>query len=238
MNSFFHNLHYELMNIFILVSIPWISTMIFSIAGGSIAEFIGRKPTLIFGQLCMVLGWAMVYFANHFPLTLAGRFVTGIGIGITLPVQTLHLSEIALIKMRGVLSMMNYLIMNIANIFILMVGDNYSLEMVIVMSAFPSIIFFAGAFFLPESPMWLVKKGHLLQAKQALLRLRGPDYDYSYEIEELEALVKSKEDTKCMEKLTELKSRRNMAPFLITTSFLMLQVCTSTFLSIFVSQKV
>ena len=125
--------------------------------------------------------------------------------------------------------MMNYLIMNIANIFILMVGDNYSLEMVIVMSAFPSIIFFAGAFFLPESPMWLVKKGHLLQAKQALLRLRGPDYDYSYEIEELEALVKSKEDTKCMEKLTELKSRRNMAPFLITTSFLMLQVRTVHF---------
>ena len=209
---------------FIIVSIPWISTMIFAIAGGSIAEFMGRKPTLILGQLCMLLGWMMVYFANHFPLALAGRFVTGIGIGITLPVQTLHLSEIALIKMRGVLSMMNYLIMNFSNIYILMVGDNCSLDLVIAMSACPSLIFFVGALFLPESPMWLVKKGHLPQAKQALLRLRGSSYDYSYEIEELEALVKSKDDTNWMEKLKELKSRRNMVPFLITTSFLMLQV--------------
>ena len=198
--------------------------MIFAIAGGSIAEFMGRKPTLILGQLCMLLGWMMVYFANHFPLALAGRFVTGIGIGITLPVQTLHLSEIALIKMRGVLSMMNYLIMNFSNIYILMVGDNYSLDLVIAMSALPSLIFFVGVLFLPESPMWLVKKGHLPQAKQALLRLRGSSYDYSYEIEELEALVKSKDDTNWMEKLKELKSRRNMVPFLITTSFLMLQV--------------
>ena len=212
------------LHFFILVSIPWISTMIFSIAGGSIAEFIGRKSTLILGQLCMILGWVMVYFANHFPLALAGRFVTGIGIGITLPVQTLHLSEIALIKMRGVLSMMNYLIMNVANIFILMVGDNYSLDLVIVMSACPSIIFLVGAIFLPESPMWLVKKGRLPQAKQSLLRLRGSSYDCSYEIEELATLVQSKEDTKWMEKLKELKSRKNMAPFLITTSFLMLQV--------------
>ena len=52
---------------FILVSIPWISIIIFSIAGGSIAELIGRKPSLILGQLFMILGWVVIYFANHFP---------------------------------------------------------------------------------------------------------------------------------------------------------------------------
>ena len=198
--------------------------MIFSIAGGSIAELIGRKPTLILGQLCMILGWVVIYFAHHFPMALSGRFITGIGIGITLPVQTLYLSEIALVKMRGILSMMNYLIMNVANIFILMVGNNFSLNVVIGVSVLPSLLFLGSSFFLPESPMWLVKKGHLSRAKEALLKLRGQNYDYRYEIEELQTLVEFREDTKCLDKLKELKSRSNMIPFFITMVFLMLQV--------------
>ena len=209
---------------FIIVSIPWISIIIFSIAGGSIAELIGRKPSLILGQLFMILGWVVIYFANHFPMALSGRFITGIGIGITIPVLTLHLSEIALVKTRGILSMTNYLCQNLGNIFILMIGNNFSLHVVIGVSVFPSILFLGSSFFLPESPMWLVKKGHLSRAKDALLKLRGYDYDCTYEIEELQTLVKITEDKKWSYKLKELKSRSNMIPFFITMVFLVLQV--------------
>ena len=172
----------------------------------------------------MILGWVVIYFANHFPMALSGRFITGIGIGITLPVQTLYLSEIALVKMRGILSMMNYLIMNIANIFILMIGNNFSLNVVIGVSVLPSILFLGSSFFLSESPLWLVKKGHLSRAKEALLKLRGKNYDSTYEIEELQTLVKSTEDKQCVDKLKELKSRSNMIPFFITMIFSVLQV--------------
>ena len=209
---------------FIIVSIPWISIIIFSIAGGSIAELIGRKPSLILGQLFMILSWVVIYFANHFPMALSGRFITGIGIGITIPVLTLHLSEIALVKTRGILSMTNYLCQNLGNIFILMIGNNFSLNVVIGVSVLPSIVFLGSSYFLPESPMWLVKKGHLSRAKEALLKLRGQNYDYRYEIEELQRLVKFRDDMKCLDKLKELKSRSNMIPFFITMVFLVLQV--------------
>ena len=131
----------------------------------------------------MILGWVVIYFANHFPMALSGRFITGIGIGITIPVLTLHLSEIALVKTRGILSMTNYLCQNLGNIFILMIGNNFSLNVVIGVSVLPSISFLGSSFFLPESPMWLVKKGHLSRAKEALLKLRGQNYDYRYEKE-------------------------------------------------------
>ena len=60
-----------------LVSIPFISTMIFSISGGSIAEWIGRKRTLIIGQICMMSGWIVLYFARNFQIALIGRFIIG-----------------------------------------------------------------------------------------------------------------------------------------------------------------
>ena len=209
---------------FILVSIPWISIIIFSIAGGSIAELIGRKPSLILGQLFMILGWVVIYFANHFPMALSGRFITGIGIGITIPVLTLHLSEIALVKTRGILSMTNYLCQNLGNIFILMIGNNFSLNVVIGVSVFPSILFLGSSFFLPESPMWLVKKGHQIQAKESLSKLRGPNYDKSVELSELENLASSKDKLTIVAKLKELSSRKNVVPFLIMAIFMILQV--------------
>ena len=96
--------------------------MIFSISGGSIAEWVGRKRTLIIGQIFMILGWIILYFASNFLLALLGRSLTGIGVGMTLPVQTLQLSEIALVKMRGHLSMMNYFVMDISNALSLTIG--------------------------------------------------------------------------------------------------------------------
>ena len=110
------------------MSLPYISIMIFSISGGSIAEWIGRKRTLIIGQIIMMSGWITLYFANDFLLALLGRSLTGIGVGMTIPVQTLHLSEIALIKMRGSLSMMPYLVKDVCNTFSLIIGKKWAFK--------------------------------------------------------------------------------------------------------------
>ena len=109
------------------VSLPYISIMIFSISGGSIADWIGRKRTLIIGQIIMMSGWIIIYFAYNFLLALLGRALTGIGVGMMLPVQTLQLSEIALVKMRGHLSTMNYFVMDISNALSLTIGKEMCL---------------------------------------------------------------------------------------------------------------
>ena len=71
-------------------------------------------------------------------------FIIGIGIGITVPVQTLQLSEIALINMRGCLSMMNYLVMNVANALSLLIAANMSLKTTIALAIVPSVLFLTG----------------------------------------------------------------------------------------------
>ena len=40
--------------------------MISMTIGGTLAEMMGRKRTLIIGQLCILIGWAVVYFAKTF----------------------------------------------------------------------------------------------------------------------------------------------------------------------------
>ena len=72
--------------------------------------------------------------------------IIGVGIGITFPVQTLQLSEIALINMRGSLSMMNYLVMNVANAISLLIAANMSMKTTIALAIVPSVIFLIGMY--------------------------------------------------------------------------------------------
>ena len=80
--------------------------------------------------------------------------------------------------------------------------------------------------------MWLVKKGHHNQAKESLIKLRGLKYDEKVELSELENLASSNEKLTMIETLTELKSRKNVIPFLIIAVFMMLQVLFSAYLGL------
>ena len=206
------------------MSIPHVAAMILMLVGGSIAEWIGRKHTLIVGQVCMMLGWIIVYFAKTFSVLLIGRFITNAGTGISFPVQTLQLSEIALVRMRGMLSMLSYLVMNVGNLYSLIVAANCSINTLILSLIVPSVVFLVLSIFLPESPMWLVKKQHLDRAKQSLKRLRGSDYETEEEIKELEALVQSQDESSFSEKWNALKTRSNIIPCAIMTLILTIQV--------------
>ena len=206
------------------MSIIVLSVMISMPIGGTLAEIFGRKRTLIIGQLCILIGWAVVYIARQFLILLLGRFLVGFGIGTSLPVTMLHLSEISLIRMRGTLSMMGYLVMNMGCIYSFTMASQLSLKALIIATTIPSILFLVFSIFLPESPVWLMKKGQIENSQKTLLALRGPRYEMNPEIKELQDLVVSQDNTTLIEKIQELKSRSNAIPFLVMTTIMMLQV--------------
>ena len=120
--------------------------------------------------------------------------------------------------------MISNLTVNAASIYSLIMSANFSLYSLMIVSALPTIIFLATCYLLPESPMWLVKKGHTGKASRSLLYLRGPKYNLTYELKELENLVQSQETSGIMEKFQELKSRTNIIPFITLSVMYMLQV--------------
>lgn len=75
-----------------------ISAMVSTLLGGMITEPLGRKKSLILGQMIILSGWSMLYFAGHFWVLMAGRLVMGVGVGFVYPVTCMYLSEIALVR--------------------------------------------------------------------------------------------------------------------------------------------
>ena len=201
-----------------------ISIMISLLVSGFAAEVLGPKRTILVGQSCILFGWVVVYLATNFISLLVGRFIMGLGAGLSLSSTTIQLSEIALIRYRGIFSMMNNLTVYVALIYSLVLSATVSLDMVMVLSAVPTVTFLVASFLLPESPIWLVKKGQLQKAKLSLIALRGTQYDLMPEIKEMEHLTQNVGKVAIAERICELKSRRNVVPFLIMALMISLQV--------------
>lgn len=198
--------------------------MISLLVSGFMAEILGPKRTILVGQTCILLGWIVVYLATNFISLLIGRFIMGLGAGLSLSSTTLQLSEIALIRYRGIFSMMNNLTVYAALIYSLVLSATVSLNMVMILSAIPTVAFLVASFFLPESPIWLVKKGQLQKAKLSIIVLRGMEYDYMPEMKELEHLTQNQGNVTFPERIRELRSRKNVVPFLIMALMISLQV--------------
>ena len=62
-----------------------------------ITDYLGRKNSLILGQVFILVGWIVLYFAPKFSILILGRCLMGLGAGIIYPVTTLYLSEISLV---------------------------------------------------------------------------------------------------------------------------------------------
>lgn len=56
------------------------------------------------------------------------------------------------------------------------------------LSAVPGVIQFIGFLFMPESPRWLVEKGHVKRAQRVLVQIRGVS-DVCAEMRNIQASV-------------------------------------------------
>ena len=120
--------------------------------------------------------------------------------------------------------MMGNLVTYIGVIYSLIIADNVSLHTLMILSLIPLITFLAFSWFLPESPVWLMKKGYMEKARISLISVRGSNYDTCLELEEIKSLVESQEKSSLSQKLRYLKSRENIIPLLILSLIFLLQV--------------
>ena len=153
--------------------------MVSTLSSGLVSDNLGRKKALIIGQMLILFGWSLLYFAWNFQTLLMARCVMGIGVGIAYPNICMYLSEISLIRNRGTLSVINTVMTNAAFIYSLLFSAILSLKGLILASALIPILFLMVAYFLPESPLWLVKVRKtlliLLFVIKELLRI-SPNY--------------------------------------------------------------
>src|SRR5688572_8304327 len=141
------------------------------IAAGKIADKKGRKPGLLIAASVFCISSLFMAFAPSRDLFIASRFVAGIGVGMASMLSPLYIGEIAPAPFRGRMVAINQLtivlgilITNIINYTLRNEGED-AWRWMFGLGAIPSLLFFIGVLWLPESPRWLSKMNKLNKAK-------------------------------------------------------------------------
>ncbi len=217
-----------------------------TLISGTLADFLGRRMTLVTCQLVIGIGWAVQYFATDFPFVMVrcrdrltmltiphfrfgfqiGRFILGFGAGIDAPLTYVYLSEIAIITWRSGLLMTNALTTNAAFMYTLAFAAYLSHGWLVLASCLPMAFFILASFYMPESPTWLLKMNRDEEAKEALTWIRGSSYEgVDAEISEIKTcLQESGKGMPLLERLSYLKSRSVLMPMLLLAILYVLQV--------------
>lgn len=190
-----------------LTSILQLGGIIGSLSAGVLGELISRKHTMFFACCWVVLGsYVYVGAREGLPALLyAGRFLTGIGVGLFSGVGPLYNAELSSPEIRGFLvSFYQFAtILGIMLSFWVGYGSNYiggtgdsqsdlAWQLPSIVQGIPAAILAVGIWFMPFSPRWLVKVGRDEEARSTLAWIRKLPADHELvQVEFLEIKAES-----------------------------------------------
>lgn len=85
----------------LIVSILSAGTFFGALFAGSLADWLGRRATIISGCGVFIVGVVLQVASSAVPLLVAGRLIAGIGVGFVSAVIILYMSEVAPKSVRG-----------------------------------------------------------------------------------------------------------------------------------------
>lgn len=180
----------------LIVSILSAGTFFGAIMAGDLADFFGRRFTIILGCFVFAIGVILQVASTGLGLIVAGRLVAGFGIGFVSAIIILYMSEICPRKVRGALVSgyqfcitIGLLVASIVTYFTDKRNDTGSYRIPIAIQFAWALILATGLFFLPDSPRYYVKRGRIEDARKVLARLRGQPADSEYIELELSEIV-------------------------------------------------
>ncbi|KAL9128587.1 MAG: hypothetical protein Q9217_002752 [Psora testacea] len=171
-----------------------------AIIAGDVADFIGRRPTIISGCIIFSVGCILETASTGLGAMVPGRLIAGLGVGFISAIVILYMSEIAPKKVRGALVAGYQFCITIgillANCVVYATqnrDDTGSYRIPIAVQFIWAVILALGLFILPESPRFFVKRGKLEKAAKALASVRGQAIDSEYIKDELAEIIANHE---------------------------------------------
>ena len=157
---------------------------------GTLTEKYGRKSLLITVALFFAISCAGMALAKSVTFFISFRVLGGLAVGAVSVLSPMYVAEVAPPRIRGTLVTayqlaitMGILVSYLVNFALHEVDNNW--RWMFATGLIPSVLFFIGLIFIPESPRWLVKAGFKEKAASVLERIGGKEFSDS-EIPEIE----------------------------------------------------
>jgi MFS family permease len=157
---------------------------------GALTERYGRKRLLVIVALFFAVSCAGMALAKDVTFFISFRVLGGLAVGAVSVLSPMYVAEIAPPKIRGTLITayqlaitLGILISYLVNFGLHEVENNW--RWMFATGLIPSVVFFAGLFFIPESPRWLIKAGFREKALVVMERIGGKEFAIA-EVREIE----------------------------------------------------
>ncbi|KAE8308532.1 Sugar and other transporter [Aspergillus parasiticus SU-1] len=214
-----------------LTSILQLGGVVGSLSAGVLGELYSRKYTMFVACCWVILGSYLYVGATEGnpSLLYAGRFFTGIGVGLFSGVGPLYNAELAAPEMRGLLvSFYQFAtILGIMISFWVGYGSNYiggtgetqsdmAWRLPSIVQGIPAVCLACGIWFMPFSPRWLVKQDRDEEALTTLAWIRKLPQDHELvQMEFLEMKAEALFEKRAFAKATPwLAERENKSVFM------------------------
>jgi MFS transporter, SP family, xylose:H+ symportor len=153
-----------------------------TLLAGKIADTFGRRPGLLVAAGIFAISSIGMAVSESLNVFLVMRFCAGIGVGMASILSPLYIAEVSPAHVRGRNVAINQLTIVLGILVTNLV--NYSLSdqgieawrWMFGLGAVPSLLFFTGVLWLPESPRYLVKAGKSDKAKAVLGKIGNMDF--------------------------------------------------------------
>jgi sugar porter (SP) family MFS transporter len=168
-----------------------------ALVAGALSDRWGRKRLLILSALLFAVTSIGNALAPTFAVFIGWRMLGGVAIGLASNLSPMYIAEIAPARLRGKLVSVNQLTIVVGILLAQFINcwlvrgmphgatDEFirnswfgqkGWRWMFGLTAAPSLLFFAGMMFVPESPRWLMKNGKADAARRILSAVGGPRY--------------------------------------------------------------
>lgn len=171
-----------------IVSIILLGAIAGALISGMLADWLGRKKTILLTALICILGATIISVSHSFFLLSLGRAITGLAIGIISLTAPLYIAEISPPHYRGRFVSLNQLAISMGILAAYSISLLYSGEgrwrMMFAIGIIPALIQIWALYFIPETPSWLLVKRQEKKAIGVLQKLRR-DTDWKEHLSEM-----------------------------------------------------
>jgi len=176
------------------VAIATVGTIIGALIGGRSADRFGRRKLLFFIGILYVLGALGTALAPSHLVLMIFRFVGGIGVGLSSVCAPIYTAEIAPARVRG--RLVGLVQFNIVLGILVAYLSNYIIDLIVHdqeiawrwmlgVMVVPSVLFLVFLMTVPETPRWLMARGHEEKAIAISRRLCNTVEESDEQIQEI-----------------------------------------------------